>query len=57
VAAADLIDSMAEALGSNFAALLNSKSRYRLQFVNMLISSCQHEVSGVYLSVLALVGI
>lgn len=56
VAAADLIDSMVEGLGSNFTALLNSSPRYGPQFLNMLVSLCKHEVSGVRMSALALVG-
>ena len=56
VAAADLIDSMVEGLGSNFTALLNSSPRYGPQFLNMLISLCQHEVGAVRMSALALVG-
>ena len=56
VAAADLIDSLVEGLGSNFTALLNSSPRYGPQFLNMLVSLCKHEVSGVRMSALALVG-
>jgi transportin-1 len=56
VAAADLIDSMVEGLGSNFAVLLNSSPRYGPQFLNMLVSLCRHEVAGVRMSALALVG-
>ena len=56
IAAADLIDSMVEGLGSNFTALLSSSPRYGPQFLNMLVSLCQHEVAGVRMSALALVG-
>jgi transportin-1 len=56
ICAADVLDGLVEGLGGNFAALVNSSSRYGPQFTTMLHTLCKHEVPGVRMSALALLG-
>lgn len=56
ICAADLLDSLVEGLGGNFAALLSSSVRYGPHFLNVLLVLCQHEITGVRMSALALLG-
>lgn len=56
VCATDVLDGLAEGLGGNFAALVFSSDRYGPQFPSMLHTLCKHEVPGVRMSALALLG-
>lgn len=56
VCATDLLDGLVEGLGSSFIALLSSSQRYGPHFLNVLVNMCRHEVSGVRMSALALLG-
>ena len=56
VCATDLLDGLVEGLGANFVSLLSSSHRYGPHFLNVLLNMCRHEVSGVRISALALLG-
>ena len=56
ICATDVLDGLAEGLGGNFAALVSSSERYGPQFVSMLQTLCKHDVAGVRMSALALLG-
>jgi len=56
VCATDALDGLAEGLGGNFAALVFSSDRYGPQFPSMLHTLCKHEIPGVRMSALALLG-
>lgn len=56
VCATDVLDGLVEGLGGNFAALVLSSDRYGPQFSTMLHTLCKHEVPGVRMSALALLG-
>jgi transportin-1 len=54
--ATDLLDGLCEGLGSNFAALIQSSARYGQHFASVLHALCSHQVAGVRMSGLALLG-
>ena len=54
--ATDLLDALCEGLGPNFAALVQGSTRYGQHFPNVLHALCNHQVAGVRMSALALLG-
>lgn len=56
ICAADLLDGLVEGLGSNFASLVSSSTRYGQYFPSVLHSLASHEVPGVRMSAFALLG-
>eukprot|EP00534_Pseudo-nitzschia_fraudulenta_P005652 CAMPEP_0201189154 /NCGR_PEP_ID=MMETSP0851-20130426/137135_1 /ASSEMBLY_ACC=CAM_ASM_000631 /TAXON_ID=183588 /ORGANISM="Pseudo-nitzschia fraudulenta, Strain WWA7" /LENGTH=987 /DNA_ID=CAMNT_0047474927 /DNA_START=107 /DNA_END=3067 /DNA_ORIENTATION=- len=54
--ATDLIDSLCEGLGPNFASLVGSSTRYGQNFTNVIHALCTHQSVGVRTSALALLG-
>ena len=54
--ATDLLDALCEGLGPNFAALVQGSTRYGQHFPNVLHALCSHQVAGVRMSALALLG-
>jgi transportin-1 len=56
ICSTDLLDGMVEGLGISFLALVNSSSRYGPHFLTVLHSLCRHDVGGVRMSALALLG-
>lgn len=56
ICATDLLDALCEALGSNFASLVLSSTRYNRYFNNVVHSLCTHQSVGVRMSALALLG-
>eukprot|EP00934_Nitzschia_sp_Nitz4_P003525 Nitzschia sp. Nitz4//scaffold234_size30613//10903//13923//NITZ4_007962-RA/size30613-snap-gene-0.2-mRNA-1//1//CDS//3329543413//3515//frame0 len=56
VCALDLLDGLCEGMGPNFAALVASSNRYAQHFTTVLHAQCRHQVAGVRMSGLALLG-
>ncbi|KAL3921793.1 MAG: hypothetical protein SGILL_002562, partial [Bacillariaceae sp.] len=56
VCATDLLDGLCEGLGSNFAPLVTSSARYSQHFLNVLHALCSHQMAGIRMSALALLG-
>jgi hypothetical protein len=57
ICAVDLLDGIVEGIGESFAALVGSSQRYgKAQFASIVVSLCSHEIAGVRMSVLALLG-
>jgi transportin-1 len=56
ICATDLLDGLCEGLGTNFSALVTSSSRYAPHFLNVLHALCSHEMAGIRMSALALLG-
>ncbi|KAG7351775.1 heat repeat-containing protein [Nitzschia inconspicua] len=56
ICATDLLDGLCEGLGSNFAKLVGSSSRYGPNFLNVLHALCTHPMAGIRMSALALLG-
>ena len=56
ICATDLLDALCEGLGSNFAALVLSSTRYNQNFINVVHALCTHQSLGVRMSALALLG-
>lgn len=56
ICAADLLDGLVEGLGSNFATLVSSSTRYGQHFPTVLHSLAAHEIPGVRMSAFALLG-
>ena len=61
ICATDLLDGLVEGLGANFPALIASSQRFGgsgnpHHFVSVVHTLCQHDVAGVRMSALALVG-
>ncbi|GAX26877.1 hypothetical protein FisN_9Lh166 [Fistulifera solaris] len=56
VCSTDLLDGMVEGLRSNFADLVKSSHRYGSHFLSVVHSLCRHDVGGVRMSALALLG-
>jgi transportin-1 len=56
ICAIDLIDALVEGLSNSFVSLLNGSSRYGPHFLNVLLRMCQHEIAGVRMSALAVLG-
>lgn len=56
ICAVDLLDGLCEGMGSNFAALVASSSRYGQHFTSVLHVLCKYKVAGVRMSALALLG-
>mmetsp|Transcript_11146 Transcript_11146/g.12720 ORF Transcript_11146/g.12720 Transcript_11146/m.12720 type:complete len:1016 (+) Transcript_11146:66-3113(+) len=56
ICATDLLDSLCEGLGPNFASLVASSSQYSQHFINVLHVLCIHQSAGVRMSALALLG-
>ena len=61
ICATDLLDGLVEGLGSNFPALIASSQRFGgtsnpLHFVTVVHTLCQHDLAGVRMSALALLG-
>ncbi len=54
--ATDLLDSLCEGMGPNFASLVSSSTRYAQSFVNVVHALCTHQSIGVRMSALALLG-
>ena len=56
ICATDLLDALCEGMGTNFASLVLSSSRYNQHFINVLHLLCTHDSAGVRMSALALLG-
>ena len=56
ICATDWLDGLVEGLGPNFQALVQNSQRFGQHFLNVLLSLCQHEIGGVRMSALALLG-
>ena len=56
VCSIDLMDGLVEALGGNFATLVNGSARFGPTFSNVLVGLSEHEVPGVRMSLFALIG-
>lgn len=56
ICAVDLLDGLCEGLGVNFVALVSSSARYAQHFTTVLHTLCKHQVGGVRMSALALLG-
>jgi transportin-1 len=56
ICATDLLDGLCEGLGASFSSLVASSSRYGQHFTSVLHALCKHEVPGVRMSALALLG-
>ena len=56
ICATDLLDGLCEGLGSSFAALVASSTRYGQHFLSVLHNLCKYPVIGVRISALALLG-
>lgn len=56
ICATDVLDGLVEGLGGNFVALVSSSDQYGPQFISMLHTLCKHDVPGVRMSALALLG-
>ena len=56
ICAADLLDGLVEGLGSNFQPLVSSSQRYGPHFLNVLLTLSKHDLPGVRMSALALLG-
>ncbi|KAL7568429.1 hypothetical protein ACA910_012143 [Epithemia clementina (nom. ined.)] len=61
ICATDLVDGMVEGLGGNFATLIASSQRFGgpnnpHHFISVVHALCQHDIAGVRMSALALVG-
>ena len=56
ICAIDLLDGLSEGLGGSFAALVASSTRYAQHFTSVLHALCKHEIAGVRMSALALLG-
>jgi transportin-1 len=56
ICATDLLDGLVEGIGENFPALVSSSHRFGQHFLSVLLSMCKHDVPGVRMSALALMG-
>ena len=56
VCATDLLDGMVEGLGVSFIGLVSSSPRYGPHFLSVLHTLCKHDIAGVRMSALALLG-
>ena len=56
ICATDLLDGMVEGLAVSFVGLVRSSPRYGPHFLSVLHTLCQHDVGGVRMSALALLG-
>jgi transportin-1 len=56
ICATDILDGLCEGLGPNFAALVHSSSRYGQHFISVLHALCSHDMAGIRMSALALLG-
>jgi transportin-1 len=56
ICATDLLDGLVEGIGENFPALVSSSRRFGQHFLSVLLSMCQHDIPGVRMSALALLG-
>lgn len=56
ICATDLMDGLCEGMGQNFSVLVQSSSRYGQYFISVLHALCSHQVAGVRMSALALLG-
>jgi transportin-1 len=56
ICATDLLDGLVEGIGENFPALVSSSRRFGQHFLSVLLSMCKHDIPGVRMSALALLG-
>jgi transportin-1 len=56
VCATDLLDGLVEGLGESFPSLVSSSRRYGQHFLPVLLALCKHDIPGVRMSAIALVG-
>lgn len=56
ICSTDLLDGMVEGLGSSFAEVVKNSHRYGPHFLSVLHSLCRHDMGGVRMSGLALLG-
>lgn len=56
ICATDLLDGLVEGIGENFTALVSSSRRFGQHFLSVLLAMCKHEIAGVRMSAVALLG-
>ena len=56
ICAIDLLDGLVEGIGEHFGSLVSSSKRFGQHFLSVVLAMCKHDIAGVRMSALALVG-